>query len=474
MDILKILLVYLSATMALSVQAAPAPVVTPAPTAVVTPAPAETEVPEAGTETPAPPEEESATPAPTVSVTPAPVPTITPNKAYRNLAQGSRGAEVRKLQERLIELGYLPEGSADGAYGAKTRNAVRKFQYYNGLTQDGVAGRATQTNLFENPDVAPYPAKESGSDPTKAPAATPTVKPTETPTATPTVKPTEAPTATPTAKPTEAPTATPTVKPTEAPTAAPTAKPTEAPTATPTAKPTEIPTEKPAEVPAKTSAVKTGKTPAATPVTKPTETPTAKPTETPAATPVTKPTETPMAKPTETPAAAPTEAASATPSATPQTEAVYVDLDLEGYEEITGSVAVNEADGPLSWTALEDGVTVRKTPRLRLRDDEVWISLEDLADALEDWVLTRDENGTLVLEAEGHTIALVSEESGPVATVNGSEMAMTGNDFDFVEEGCFIRSGFLASLFGGEAVWVPDENTLMLRLPAKAVTEATD
>ena len=151
-----------------------------------------------------------------------------------------------------------------------------------------------------------------------------------------------------------------------------------------------------------------------------------------------------------------------------------MDLDLEGYEEITGSVAVNEADGPLSWTALEDGVTVRKTPRLRLRDDEVWISLEDLADALENWVLTRDENGTLVLEAEGHTIALVSEESGPVATVNGSEMAMTGNDFDFVEEGCFIRSGFLASLFGGEAVWVPDENTLMLRLPAKAVTEATD
>ncbi len=442
MDILKILLVYLSATMALSVQAAPAPVVTPAPTAVVTPAPAETEVPEAGTETPAPPEKESATPAPTVSVTPAPVPTITPNKAYRNLAQGSRGAEVRKLQERLIELGYLPEGSADGAYGAKTRNAVRKFQYYNGLTQDGVAGRATQTNLFENPDVAPYPAKESGSDSTKAPAATPTVKPTEAPTATPAVKPTEAPTATPTAKPTEAPTATPTVKPTEAPTATPTAKPT--------------------EVPAKTSAVKTGKTPAATSVTKPTETPTAKPTETPAATPVTKP--------TETPAAAPTEAA----SATPQTEAVYVDLDLEGYEEIVGSVAVNEADGPLSWTALEDGVTVRKTPRLRLRDDEVWISLEDLADALEDWVLTRDENGTLVLEAEGHTIALVSEESGPVATVNGSEMAMTGNDFDFVEEGCFIRSGFLASLFGGEAVWVPDENTLMLRLPAKAVTEATD
>ena len=418
MDILKILLVYLSATMALSVQAAPAPVVTPAPTAVVTPAPVETEIPETDTETPVPPEETPAAPAPTVSVTPAPVPTITPNKAYRNLAQGSRGAEVRKLQERLIELGYLPEGSADGAYGAKTRNAVRQFQYYNGLTQDGVAGRATQTNLFENPDVAPHPGKETK----------------------------------------------------EAPTATPTAKPTEAPTATPTAKPTESA--------AKTSALKTGKTPTATPTIKPTETPTATPTGKPTETPTAKPAETPTAKPTEkpaeTPAAKPTETDSPYPAATPQTEAVYVDLDLEGYEEISGSVAVNEADGPLSWTALEDGVTVRKTPRLRLRNDEIWVSLEDLADALEGWVLTRDETGTLVLEAEGHTIALVSEESGPVATVNGSEMAMTEEDFDFVEEGCFIRSGFLASLFGGEALWVPDENTLMLRLPAKTVTEATD
>ena len=157
MDILKTLLIYMSATLAAAVQVTSAPEVTPVPTPAPTIAAiveTVTEVPSAAPVTTAA-EEATVTPEPTVSVTPAPVPSITPNKGYRNLAQGAKGTEVRKLQERLIELGYLPEGAADGAYGNQTRNAVRRFQYYNGLTQDGVAGDTTHTYLFENPDAAP-------------------------------------------------------------------------------------------------------------------------------------------------------------------------------------------------------------------------------------------------------------------------------------------------------------------------------
>ena len=98
-------------------------------------------------------------------------------KGYHNLLQGDRGDEVRKLQEWLIELGYLPEGSADGAFGGKTRNAVRQFQYYNGLTVDGIAGRTTQTNLFENPDAAPKPTPEPTPTPTAEPTPTPVFMP---------------------------------------------------------------------------------------------------------------------------------------------------------------------------------------------------------------------------------------------------------------------------------------------------------
>jgi peptidoglycan hydrolase-like protein with peptidoglycan-binding domain len=95
---------------------------------------------------------------------------------------GAKGKEVRALQEKLIEMGYLPEGSADGAYGRKTFNAVKKFQYYNGLTADGIAGRKTQTNLFENeyaaanPEVTPTPEPTAAAIATPAPADVPETK----------------------------------------------------------------------------------------------------------------------------------------------------------------------------------------------------------------------------------------------------------------------------------------------------------
>ena len=163
MDFLKMLMLYMTMTMASTVQGAPLPeptaVPTAAPTAIVetaapqpehaedtTPAPA-TQTPEAQT---------TAAPAPAIQ-TPAPEPTLTPNPSYRNLKQGDKGDRVKKLQQRLIELGYLEKGDADGAYGAKTRRAVLRFQEVNGLSRDGVAGDATQTHLFENPDVKPNP-----------------------------------------------------------------------------------------------------------------------------------------------------------------------------------------------------------------------------------------------------------------------------------------------------------------------------
>lgn len=56
--------------------------------------------------------------------------------------------DVTSLQNRLIELGYLPAGSATGLYGASTVTAVQKFQEYHGLTADGKAGQETLTMLY--------------------------------------------------------------------------------------------------------------------------------------------------------------------------------------------------------------------------------------------------------------------------------------------------------------------------------------
>ncbi len=62
--------------------------------------------------------------------------------AYALSKRGSTGNEVRLIQQRLIQWGYMT-GSVDGIYGSKTEAAVKRFQQNNGLTPDGIAGSAT-------------------------------------------------------------------------------------------------------------------------------------------------------------------------------------------------------------------------------------------------------------------------------------------------------------------------------------------
>jgi peptidoglycan hydrolase-like protein with peptidoglycan-binding domain len=66
-------------------------------------------------------------------------PTSVPAPAHRTLRPGTRGAEVRALQERLKELHYDP-GAIDGRYGSTTQMAVWAFQKINRLKRTGTVG----------------------------------------------------------------------------------------------------------------------------------------------------------------------------------------------------------------------------------------------------------------------------------------------------------------------------------------------
>ena len=59
---------------------------------------------------------------------------------------GSRGDEVRRIQQKLKNWGYYT-GSVDGIYGTQTQSAVKKFQRDNGLDADGIAGSKTLSYL---------------------------------------------------------------------------------------------------------------------------------------------------------------------------------------------------------------------------------------------------------------------------------------------------------------------------------------
>lgn len=56
--------------------------------------------------------------------------------------QGSTGATVRQIQQKLKNWGYY-KGSVDGIFGSQTRAAVVYFQQKNGLTVDGIVGKQT-------------------------------------------------------------------------------------------------------------------------------------------------------------------------------------------------------------------------------------------------------------------------------------------------------------------------------------------
>lgn len=62
---------------------------------------------------------------------------------------GSRGNEVKQIQQKLKNWGYY-SGNVDGIYGSQTLSAVKYFQRKNGLTVDGIAGPATLKALGIN------------------------------------------------------------------------------------------------------------------------------------------------------------------------------------------------------------------------------------------------------------------------------------------------------------------------------------
>lgn len=69
--------------------------------------------------------------------------------SYSMLSNGSRGDEVKKLQNALINAGYsVGSAGADGIYGNDTAAAVRRYQQSNGLDVDGIAGDQTLGRLY--------------------------------------------------------------------------------------------------------------------------------------------------------------------------------------------------------------------------------------------------------------------------------------------------------------------------------------
>lgn len=92
--------------------------------------------------------------------------------SWRN---GSSGDEVKKIQNRLTELGFYT-GSVDGNFGDGTEQAYRAFQEAAGLTVDGIAGSDREV-LYS--DDAPHAKTEEATEAQKQEETTSPVEETE-------------------------------------------------------------------------------------------------------------------------------------------------------------------------------------------------------------------------------------------------------------------------------------------------------
>ncbi|MCP9486130.1 MAG: L,D-transpeptidase family protein [Gaiellaceae bacterium MAG52_C11] len=68
---------------------------------------------------------------------------------------GGQSEQIRALQQRLDELGFLTRDAVDGKTGPRTTSAVVAFQKWAGLTRDGAAGPATLAALATASRPAP-------------------------------------------------------------------------------------------------------------------------------------------------------------------------------------------------------------------------------------------------------------------------------------------------------------------------------
>ena len=91
------------------------------------------------------------------------------------LRVGAVSDAVRDMQNRLITLGYLENGQADGKFGVKTSLALIAFQKANGLTADGIAGTKTFAKLNSTSAITAGGSDSTTSDTTTVTPGAPTV-----------------------------------------------------------------------------------------------------------------------------------------------------------------------------------------------------------------------------------------------------------------------------------------------------------
>ena len=98
-----------------------------------------------------------------------PITTQQASTGYQQLERGSVGTAVTRLQNRLIELGYM-DGKANGVFDQATETAVKAFEAAYGKTRTGIATVSMQNYLFADSALRAGQSAQATARPTAVPA----------------------------------------------------------------------------------------------------------------------------------------------------------------------------------------------------------------------------------------------------------------------------------------------------------------
>ena len=98
-----------------------------------------------------------------------PITTQQASAGYQQLERGSVGTDVTRLQNRLIELGYM-DGKANGVFDQTTEDAVKAFEAAYGKQRTGIATVSMQNYLFADSALRAGQSAQATARPTAVPA----------------------------------------------------------------------------------------------------------------------------------------------------------------------------------------------------------------------------------------------------------------------------------------------------------------
>lgn len=82
------------------------------------------------------------------------IPTLTFADITKDLKFGMKDAQVKELQQFLIDKGYIPKGSKTGYFGAKTLQGVQRYQKASKLPATGFVGRLTRVSISKENKIS--------------------------------------------------------------------------------------------------------------------------------------------------------------------------------------------------------------------------------------------------------------------------------------------------------------------------------